>query len=107
MTARMAQGPRIDGIVCGSTTAAMAAVAGAENTGLRIGRDFDLVAKEAISFLHRFRREILVVKEDVGHAGTFIAQSLIAAIERRAPDQGQFLERPTRADDGLPKGETL
>lgn len=105
--ARMAQDPRIDGIVCGSTTAAMAAVAGAENAGLRIGRDFDLVSKEAISFLHRFRREILVVKEDVGHAGTFIAQALMAAIEKRAPDQGQYLERPTSADDGLPKGETL
>ena len=107
MTARMAQDQRIDGILCGSTTAAMASVAGAENAGLRIGRDFDLVAKEAISFLHRFRREILVVKEDVGHAGAFIAQSLMAAIEKRAPDQGQYLERPTRADDGLPKGETL
>jgi (2S)-methylsuccinyl-CoA dehydrogenase len=35
------------------------------------------------------------------------AQALIAAIEKRAPEQGQFLERPTRADDGLPKGETL
>lgn len=104
---RMAKHARIDGIVCGSTTAAMAAVAGAENAGLRIGRDFDLVSKEAISFLHRFRREILVVKEDVGHAGTFIAQALMAAIERRAPEQGQFLERPTSADDGLPKGETL
>jgi len=49
----------------------------------------------------------LVVKEDVGHAGTFIAQSLMAAIEKRAPDQGHYLERPTHADDGLPKGETL
>lgn len=107
VAARMSQDPRIDGIVCGSTTAAMAAVAGAENAGWRIGRDFDLVSKEAISFLHRFRREILVVQEDVGHAGTFIAQALIAAIEKRAPEQGQFLERPTRADDGLPKGETL
>ena len=106
VSARMGQDPRIDGIICGSTTAAMAAVAGAENAHLQIGRDFDLVAKEAISFLHRFRREILVVKEDVGHAGTFIAQSLIAAIERHAPEAGQFLERPTRADDGLPKGET-
>jgi LacI family transcriptional regulator len=104
---RMAQDPRIDGIICGSTTAALAAVAGAENAGLRIGRDFDLVSKEAISFLHRFRREILVVKEDVGHAGTFIAQALMAAIEKRAPEQGQFLERPASADDGLPKGETL
>ncbi|MGV8984927.1 MAG: LacI family DNA-binding transcriptional regulator [Cypionkella sp.] len=106
VTARMAREPRIDGFVCGSTTSAMAAVAGAENNGLTINRDFDLVSKEAISFLHRFRRGIIVVKEDVGQAGSFIARALIAAIERRAPEQGQFLERPTGGDDGLQDGGT-
>jgi LacI family transcriptional regulator len=94
--------PRIDGIVCGSTTSAMAAVAGAENSGLHITRDFDIVSKEAIHFLHRFRRGIIVVKEDVGQAGNFIARALMAAIERRAPELGQFLERPSGAEDGLP-----
>lgn len=101
VTARMASEPAIDGIVCGSTTSAMAAVAGAENAGLRINQDFDLVSKEAISFLHRFRRGIIVVKEDVGQAGSFIARALMAAIERRAPEQGQFLERPLGGEDGL------
>ncbi len=101
VTDRMARLPQIDGIVCGSTTAAMAAVAGAENSGLQIVRDFDIVSKEAITFLHRFRRGIIVVKEDVGQAGNFIARALMAAIERRAPELGQFLERPTGADDGL------
>ena len=101
VTDRMARLPRIDGIVCGSTTAAMAAVAGAENAGLKINQDFDLVSKEAINFLHRFRRGIIVVKEDVGQAGNFIARALMAAIERRAPELGQCLERPTGGDDGL------
>ena len=107
VTARMGQEPAIDGIVCGSTTAAMAAAAGAENAGLKINQDFDLVSKEAISFLHRFRRGIIVVKEDVGQAGTFIARALMAAIERRAPELGQFLERPTGGDDGLPTKDTI
>ena len=102
--ARMLREPKVDGIVCGSTTSAMAAVSGAEQAGLTIVRDFDLVAKEAISFLHRFRRGIIVVKEDVGEAGNFIAHALMAAIERRAPEQGQFLERPTGSDDGLQNG---
>ncbi|MBI1173141.1 LacI family DNA-binding transcriptional regulator [bacterium] len=104
VAARMARKPAIDGIVCGSTTAAMAAVAGAEQAGLVIVRDFDLAAKEAITFLHRFRRGIIVVKEDVGQAGNFIAHALMAAIERRAPEKGQFLERPTGGDDGLHNG---
>ncbi|MGL6208431.1 MAG: LacI family transcriptional regulator [Paracoccaceae bacterium] len=92
---RFAQPAPPDGIVVGSTTAAMAAVAGAERAGFQIGRDFDLVAKEAIPFLHQFRRDIIVMHEDVGRAGAFLAQALVAAIERRTPDQGQFLDRPT------------
>lgn len=83
-----------DGVLVGSTTAAMAAVAGAEQAGLAIGRDFDLVAKEAIRILHRFRPEIIVVQEDVSRAGDFLARALIAAIEGRAPEQGQFLDTP-------------
>lgn len=107
VTARMTQDPQIDGIVCGSTTSAMAGVAGAENVGLKINQDFDLVSKEAIAFLHRFRRGVIVVKEDVGQAGRFIARALMAAIERRAPEQGQFLERPVGGDDGLQTKEAL
>jgi hypothetical protein len=30
-----------------------------------------------------------------------LARALMAAIERRAPELGQFLERPSGADDGL------
>ena len=92
---RLKQDNPPDGLVVGSTTAAMAAVAGAETTGRQIGRDFDLVAKEAISFLHRFRRGIIVFHEDVGRAGEFLARAVMAAIERRAPEQGQFIDTPT------------
>jgi LacI family transcriptional regulator len=98
VAARMALSPLIDGIVTGSPTSAVAAVAGAENAGRVIGRDFDLVAKEANHFLHRFRKEIIVIREDVGKAGGFLSRALIAAIERRAPEQGYFLDRPTHVD---------
>ncbi len=95
MAERMAQLPVIDGIVCGSTTSTMAAVSGSEMAGLKIGLDFDMVAKEPISFLRRFRKEIIVVPEDVGRAGAFLAGAMMAAIERRAPEDGQGLEVPT------------
>jgi LacI family transcriptional regulator len=83
-----------DGILVGSTTAAMAAVVAAERQGLVLGRSLDLVAKEAIPVLQRFRREIIIVPEDVGRAGDFLARAVMAAIERRAPARGQYLERP-------------
>ena len=83
-----------DGLVLGSTTSSMAAVAGAERAGLVLGRDFDAVGKEAIPFLGRFRKELIVLHEDVGRAGHFLAKAIIAAIERRAPEQAQYLDRP-------------
>jgi LacI family transcriptional regulator len=97
---RMSCGPQIDGILTGSPSAAVACVAGAEKAGRIIGRDFDIVSKEANSFLHRFRKEIIVVKEDMSHAGGFLMRALMAAIERRAPEQGQFLDRPDHIDLG-------
>ena len=96
--ARLSRDPQIDGILTGSPSAAVACVAGAENAGKTIGRDFDIVSKEAHSFLHRFRKEIIVIHEDVGRAGGFLMHALMAAIERRAPEQGQFLDRPDHVD---------
>jgi len=101
--ARMTQAPPPDGLVTGSTTAAMAAISGAEAAGLVIGRDFDIVAKESIQFLNRFRREILVIYEDVGRAGAFLADAVVAAIERPATPAHQGLDNPAgiQRSDGL------
>ncbi len=98
---RFAAAPIPDGIISGSTTGAMAAVVGAELAGLSIGTDFNIVSKEAIRFLHRFRPEMFVVHEDVSRAGDFLARALIAAIEKRAPEQGQALEVPTEVELGV------
>jgi LacI family transcriptional regulator len=98
MARRMAAAPAPDGIICGSTTAAMAAVSGAESCGLTIGRDFDLFAKEAIRFLHRFRREIMVLHEDVDMAGAHLARAIIAAIDNPTKAASQTLDRPQKLD---------
>ncbi len=95
---RMQAAPMIDGMVTGSPTSTVATVAGAEKAGKLIGVDFDIVGKEAISFLNRFRKEIIVINEDVGRAGIFLSRALMAAIERRAPEQGQFLDQPEHTD---------
>ncbi len=97
--ARMAMHPQIDGLMSGSPSGAVAAVSGAEKAGRVIGRDFDIVSKEANSFLHRFRKEIIVIDENVNLAGNFLTRALMAAIERRAPEQGQFLDTPARIKD--------
>jgi LacI family transcriptional regulator len=94
VAARMARPPRPDGIVCGSTTATMAAVAAAEAAGMTLGRDFDVVGKEAIPVLRLFRTGIMVVPEDVGRAGDFLAHALVAEIEHRPTAARQGLEVP-------------
>jgi LacI family transcriptional regulator len=92
--ARLAQPDRPDGLLMGSTTSAMAAVSGAETLGLRIRDDFDIAAKEAIQFLQRFRPGIIVLQEDVGRAGIFLARAVIDAIEKSEPEMGQYLDSP-------------
>lgn len=89
-----------NGIVVASTTAAMAAVCGIERSGMVLGQDVDIVAKEAIRFLRRFRPELIVVHEDVGKAGDFLARAVMAAIEKRAPEQGQFIDSPQKIEWG-------
>lgn len=98
IAARMSVLPRPDALISGSTTGAMAAVSGAERVGLTIGKDFDLASKEAIGFLHRFRPQIIVGREDVTRAGHFLARAVMAAIEGRAPEQSQDLQIPTLSD---------
>ena len=90
-----------DGIVVGSTTAAMAACSGAESMGLQIGRDFDISAKEAIAFLRRFRRDIIVTHEDVGRAGGFLARALMTAMEQQGAEPDQFLDTPVDVSPAL------
>lgn len=94
MAAHLAQHPETDGIVCSSTTSTMASVAALESRGMVLGRDIDVVAKEAIPFLRLFRPAILAIPEDVSHAGEFLARAAIQAI--REPDKPplQMLETP-------------
>lgn len=37
---------------------------------------------------------MIVLHEDVGKAGHFLAKAIMAAIERRAPEQSQYLDGP-------------
>lgn len=91
---RLRDGPDIDGLICGSMTSTMAAVKGIETLGLQVGRELDVFAKEGTPFLSHFRREILTIPEDVGRAGTFLAEAAINAINDPDGKPMQGLEVP-------------
>jgi LacI family transcriptional regulator len=100
IAARFALPDPPDGVLVGSTTAAMATIAGAETSGRVLGSDFDVVAKEAIAVLRRFRKDILIVREDVGRAGEFLARALVAEIDKRDWTARQGLEVPVKVEQG-------
>ncbi len=104
IAARFAKAQPPDGILVGSTTAAMATIAGAERSGRVLCQDFDVVAKEAIAVLRRFRQDILIVPEDVGRAGEFLARALVAEIEKRDWTDRQGLEVPVKVERGREAG---
>ncbi len=98
MEQRLDDLPKLDGLISGATNAAMALVTAVENKGRHIGQDIDLITKEALPFLHRFRRDILAVSEDVTKAGAFLSTALMQAIDHPDKPPMQFLEVPTEKD---------
>jgi LacI family transcriptional regulator len=91
----MTRPDRPDGLVIPATIAAMVAVSAAEETGLVLGRDFDVASKEAIPFLGRFRPEIIVLPENVVVAGSFLARALMHRIANPEAEPMQYLDVPT------------
>jgi LacI family transcriptional regulator len=88
---RFERAPRLGGMICASTTSCMAAVAAAEAMGQTLGKEIDVVAKEAMPFLRLCRPAILSFPEDVGAAGTFLAQALLHRIANPgAPPENQL-----------------
>ncbi len=91
----LAQTPQADALICPSATAAMAGTVACEKVGRRLGADIDLFAKEALPFLHSFRPSIMTVRENVIHAGEFLARAAIQAIEHPGAPPLQELSRAT------------
>jgi len=89
------QKPTIDGLICPSASSAMTSISAADTVGKMIGRDYDLVAKEGLTFLKRFRREIIVVNEDIARAGNFMARSLLHAIDVPDDPLRQYVDIPS------------
>jgi LacI family transcriptional regulator len=92
--ADLAAHPETDGVLTASAASAIACIVGAEEEGRVIGRTIDLAAKEAAPILHSFRREIIVISEDVEQAGAFLARALMRAIDQPTLPPLQRLVQP-------------
>lgn len=77
---RLSHQPRIDGIILGSASAAIATFAAVEAHGATLGQDIDICTKEAFPLLSLFRPDILTITEKVDEAGHFLADAILQAI---------------------------
>lgn len=96
IAALLSRDPGIDGLLTGAPVATMAAVAGFEAAGRVPGQDFDVVSKDAGPFLRLFRKEIMVVGEDIASAGAFLARAAVQAARDPDAPPMQFLDTPAR-----------
>lgn len=94
IAALMTSERRVDGLVCGSAASAIGAISAAEGSGLVIGKDFDVAVKESFDLMRRFRREVIVLREDFRAAGKGLAEAVLQTIAGTPPAELQTLEVP-------------
>lgn len=83
-----------DGLVLASGSSAIAANAGIEAAGMRVGHEVDLVAKQGTPILKWVRPEIITAYEDVRQAGRELAKAVIARIDGIEPSLLQSISQP-------------
>ncbi|MDE2383305.1 MAG: LacI family DNA-binding transcriptional regulator [Alphaproteobacteria bacterium] len=83
-----------DGIVCVSSSVALATIAGMRQGGKMIGRDYDMVAKPISETIQLFEQNIIGIGEDFRLAGQELARMVMARIAGTEPIVLQMLEHP-------------
>jgi LacI family transcriptional regulator len=93
--ADIARGPAgPDGYVFTSELFAMAMIAGLEEGGKALGRDFDAVTKQFSPFIEWFRPGLMAVRENHRQAGAGLARAVVAAIQGEPAEALQTLAAP-------------
>ncbi|PCI03462.1 MAG: LacI family transcriptional regulator [Hyphomicrobiales bacterium] len=85
---------RPDGIICGSSDAAIAAVAAIEKMGYVLGKDVDVVAKDSLGLLVKLRPDIIIIPENFRIAGRDLASTVLALINGESPQDHQNIYFP-------------
>jgi LacI family transcriptional regulator len=85
---------RPDGVICVTSGAAPGIVTGLAEGGMKIGRDYDLVAKPISDFTAMMIPEMIGMPEDFRQAGLQLAIMLMSRINGDNPRALQMLERP-------------
>jgi LacI family transcriptional regulator len=85
---------RPDGIICSSTSQAYAVVAGLADGGMKIGTDYDIVAKPVTELSRIAMPNLIGIDEDFRAAGHDLARLVIAQINRTAIETTHVIAKP-------------
>lgn len=85
---------RPDGIISMSGGTTIPLCCGIEQAGLQLGKDLDIVSKQSVNILPRFRPQIETVHEDIQMAGRELARLIIASIHETPATQLQTIAPP-------------
>lgn len=83
-----------DGIVCVSSSVALALISGLGQGHMMIGRDYDLVAKPMTELIGIAQPEIIGIDEDFRRAGNELARMVMARIAGTEPFVLQMVDQP-------------
>lgn len=92
---KLERSPHLNGLASASPNATMAAIAGLEDAGLRLGNEIDVFSKETVPILDLFRPGILSTGEDVTKAGKFLAKAAVHAAQKSGEPPLQGLDQLT------------
>jgi LacI family transcriptional regulator len=85
---------RPNGIICSSTSQAYAVVAGLADGGMKIGIDYDIVAKPTTDLSRIAMPQLIGIDEDFRAAGFSLARIVMALIDQKEPEVVHVIARP-------------
>ncbi len=85
---------RPDAVISLSGGSTIALCSGIEKAGLTIGKEVDIVAKQSVNILPRFRKNIEIFFEDINLAGRELAQQVVDSIDGKDPATLHSLVQP-------------
>jgi LacI family transcriptional regulator len=88
---------RPDGVICASSSMALAVHAGMTKGGMKLGEDFDMVVKSVNPLLQLVLPLAIGIPEDYRNAGYKLGKMIIARIAGAKASDLQIVEQPTGA----------
>ena len=92
MKTRMSQPDAPDAFVCPGEISALATIAGLNDCGMVLGRQYDIVAKQTSQLLSAIHPGVETIYEDLAAAGESMGRLLMRQIAGEAPERLQILQ---------------